>query len=232
MIRSHRRSCLARILSMPAVAAVLVTDPLLAAEPPPETIAAPPSQPALNPLAAVPLAEVTAFVARPLFNPSRRPYEPPPAPVIAVSAPTAPAAPDFRLIGTLQTSSGASARILDAARSSTRSVRTGEVIDGWLVAAIGASNVRLTRGEEAVELQLFQKGRPAAGLSAPVTPAVTPAAPVGAAGLTTASNGSAAPLPRSVSTRSLPSVVPAGGAAPQTPFALTFGTAQPTSAAK
>jgi hypothetical protein len=93
-------------------------------------------------------ASYPAIAMYPLFDPSRKPWQPPP--VVAVVAPVflppprpAPLAPrGYTLIGMVTTGSHATALLRGYAGTTVR-LTLGQMLDGWRVRAIGHGRVRL-----------------------------------------------------------------------------------------
>jgi hypothetical protein len=116
--------------------------------------------PALPPAPAFappPPEDFAELASRPLFAPSRRPPAPPVAPPAEAEAeptPAVAAAPLLAsLVGITITGEGRAALIaVPGARA--RWLREGEAFEGWRVEAILANAVRLSRGDEAAELEL------------------------------------------------------------------------------
>lgn len=99
-------------------------------------------------------------VDRPLFAPGRRsPAAVAPAPV--AEAPPEPP-PPVAANGVVLRSAGAVA-LLRLADERTVRAAEGEEVDGWLVAAIGAEGVRLSRGDKVLHLPV--RARAAGGMS-------------------------------------------------------------------
>ena len=138
---------------------------------------------AVNPLSRLDVTSLNALRERPPFAPTRRP----PAPqeeafaevVVAEVAP-----PQLELVGVLQVSGRSLAVLSDKAAGTTMSVASGDPVDGWDVAEIGADRIVLTQGDRTATFQLFEPGRvrsePAGG--------ATPAASIGREKLADASS--------------------------------------------
>lgn len=124
-----------------------------------------PGQEAPHPVLAISLPETPSGpwaeqVDRPLFAPGRRPPAPaPPAPV--AEAPPEPP-PPIAANGVVLRPAGAVA-LLRLADERTVRAAEGEEVEGWLVAAIGAEGVRLSRGDKVLHLPV--RARAAEGVS-------------------------------------------------------------------
>ncbi len=111
------------------------------------------------------LAERGAARERPLFSPSRRPPPPPqPALVAAVLPPTpqpvVSAAPDLRLVGIVAGTDAAMAMVRRTGEGRSRTLRVGDIVDGWRVSEIGPARLLLRVGEEAKAYALFASKLP------------------------------------------------------------------------
>ncbi len=105
-----------------------------------------------NPLAAIEVSGLTAWVQRPLFAPSRRPPPPPPPkaavvrPVAAVPAPAPkPPPPRYALIGVVSDGSRAIGLLRQEGKTASIMVEIGDSIGGWRVADIRPRSVLLER---------------------------------------------------------------------------------------
>ena len=103
--------------------------------------------------------EISATLARPLFNRDRRPFIPPrepePRPESAERAPEIKAeASDLMLLG-VSLGGGQSRALVVSQGSSGNWVRPGDTIDSWTVEEIRPNEVSLTRGNQKAELQLY-----------------------------------------------------------------------------
>jgi len=122
----------------------------------------------LNPLAEVSLDSLSGFRDRPLFVPNRRP----PAPVVAAIEPepepeslpepepvdTEPEVPAVKLAGILQIESDSVAVLRDDGAGTTLSVRVGDPVESWTVAAIGNASVTLELDGREHEIRIFEPG--------------------------------------------------------------------------
>jgi hypothetical protein len=113
---------------------------------------------------------VDLITARPLFSESRRPYEPPPAPVEEVMPETSSPGLPLELAGTYLTGTDQAALLMVAGGAPTW-LRKGEQIEGWQIEAIAQDRVELRREGRHQVLQLRDdiavstttRGRQAAG---------------------------------------------------------------------
>lgn len=110
--------------------------------------APPPLMPRLDPVPALPAAQVdpARFVAtleRPLFVPTRRP-PPPPAP--ASAPPAVDSLPPMRLMAVYGNAEGGG--ILAVVEGRVRRLKVGESLNGWAVGPVQRNSVELTRGSE------------------------------------------------------------------------------------
>jgi hypothetical protein len=131
--------------------------------PPPKAAPAAPAGDA--PFAMPPLADFAEFIARPLFNESRRPAA---VPTAALAVPSS----SFILIGIVLSSSGQHALIERGQPPKLERVTEGQEIDGWQVEAIRPDRVIIQRGTTREELK--PKDRPPKATTAPARPAATP----------------------------------------------------------
>lgn len=121
--------------------------------------AAPSSAP-LNPLSSLRPSDFQAFRERPLFTPSRRP--PPIVPSLPERAPPVRAEvedepPNVRLTGVVHGAAAPMAVLQRPDAGGTTTVRIGDDVEGWAVAAIDSVGVRLVRGTRAREYRLFAR---------------------------------------------------------------------------
>jgi hypothetical protein len=104
--------------------------------------------------------------ARPLFAPSRRPYEPPALPEAPVPLPVEVAPTPLQLIGVILTEQDRSALIQPLGGRRAIWVREGERLEGWMIEEIGRDRVLLRRDDlmETIALrpddQASQLGQP------------------------------------------------------------------------
>ena len=146
--------------------------------PAPEPGAAPTPQPVS--LALLPDYQIEGGVAarrdtieRPAFVPTRRPA---PAPVQEVPKPKMPRG-QFTLTGTAVVDQKQIAFLRETAGGKARSVRTGETINGVVVAEIKPDRVKLTLGDESEELVLRVAAGPRQTVQPPQPGAAGPAVP-------------------------------------------------------
>lgn len=110
---------------------------------------------------------------RPLFYPSRRPFEPAPAPVevlaveeviepAPVDAPSIPSLPTMRLVGISLAGSQRRALLGVADGTAVRWYSPGDNVEGWVLSAINQDTVILASGSDNFQLALypnFSRGR-------------------------------------------------------------------------
>lgn len=109
-----------------------------------------------------PAATLEAMVARPLFAPDRRPFDPGVevtalAPEIWTAEPgpeAGPAHPAVRFIGSIEEEAQLRALISDG--FNVRAIAEGEEIDGWVVVGIEPRRLTLGLDDERVELTIFE----------------------------------------------------------------------------
>lgn len=122
---------------------------------------------ALNPLGGLAAQSLSAIVERPLFNPTRAPAPaPPPAPVeeappVQVADPVVAAAPvnpeDFTFIAVASGDGERTAVLRWNPTGEVFHLRKGEAMLEWQVASIGARDVKLERGDQSLDLKLFDR---------------------------------------------------------------------------
>lgn len=172
--------------------------------------------PSGNPLWGIPMRQLSATVARPLFAPSRRP----PPPVVANVNRAAPPPPppkvvepeklQLSLVGTVAAGEAGIAIFLEQGGRNVLRLKTGEDHKGWILRAVQRREVVLEKGKETTVLSLpapdMKKG-PAVAPGVAVMPvAVVPGSP---------------PAPQLPSSPAVPAMFgqPAPAAAPRTnPF--------------
>jgi hypothetical protein len=118
------------------------------------------SVPSGNPLWAIPLRQLSATGARPLFAPSRRPAPPvvanvnraPPAPSTPPK-PAEPEKPQLSLVGTVAAGEAGIGIFLDQSKNVLR-LKTGEGHKGWILRAVQRRDVIFARGKETTVLSL------------------------------------------------------------------------------
>ncbi|MDX2159245.1 MAG: hypothetical protein SFW09_22295 [Hyphomicrobiaceae bacterium] len=113
-----------------------------------------------HPLGGLRLADLGETMARPLFEPSRRPpaRPPPPPPVVVDSGPkpSAALAPAFRLVGVV-TSGDRPLALLSAGGHRAQRVEVGDALGGWKVVRIAPAEVAMQRDGNEIVLRLFQR---------------------------------------------------------------------------
>lgn len=123
--------------------------------------AGPAGLPTGNPLAGVRLAELADTVGRPLFEPSRRPFErsrpaPAAAPVPIAKPAAPPEEPRFKLLGVIMDGSRSLALLATGDGRSQR-LEVGDAVDGWQVDSIKLSEVVLSRSGRKLRLSLSKR---------------------------------------------------------------------------
>jgi hypothetical protein len=108
------------------------------------------------------IGDFPAILAHPLFNPARS------SDASEAGTPAAPAGV-FMLLGVATTRGSASAILRDAA-GELRTLRLGESLDGWRLAAVGLESVVLTQGSLTQSLQV---GAPPRAATSPATQAAS-----------------------------------------------------------
>lgn len=109
-----------------------------------------------------PAATLEAMVARPLFTPDRRPFDPEVAFAdmpLEEWAPEpepegGPAQPAVRFIGSIEEEAQVRALVSDG--FNVRAIGEGEEVDGWVVVAIEARRLTLGLDDERLELTIFE----------------------------------------------------------------------------
>jgi hypothetical protein len=166
----------------PAVPTAPIVPPRATPTAKPETV------PSGNPLWGIPLRQLSATVARPLFAPSRRP----PPPVVAnvnrappASPPPKPAEPEkpqLSLVGTVATGEAGIGIFLEQGGKNVLHLKTGGNHKGWILRTVQRREVVLEKGSETAVLSLpapdMKKGATVApgGVVMPV--AAVPASPL------------------------------------------------------
>ena len=127
---------------------------------------------ALNPLMQVSISDAAAFLDKPLFSPSRKPFAPVVMPQFVTSAPLAvvPTVDHLELIGTIQTLQEISAQIKDDRTGITASLMKGDVVGDWTVTRIDGAMVELKQKGHMARLELFKKKDRPEARSASTTP--------------------------------------------------------------
>jgi len=111
-----------------------------------------------NPVAALPLDQLSTILDRPLFSPSRRPPPPPPPPVAQAPAPPPPP-PDLVLFGVVMDGEGARAVVRAGADKKILRAQIGDDIDGWKVSQIEGRKVVLSLDGRFATFKLFNDDR-------------------------------------------------------------------------
>jgi hypothetical protein len=117
----------------------------------PTVTAAPPSAPPLDvaerpaPPRAPAAAAAELIAARPLFSDTRRPYQPPPEPVMEAASEPGQSGLSLELAGTYLAGSDQAALLL-VAGGSPEWLRKGQLIDGWRIEDIAQDRVQLRKG--------------------------------------------------------------------------------------
>ncbi len=117
------------------------------------------------------------MVDRPLFDPSRKKYEPPAAPDVAPTddtpvavAPTDPTAP--QLLGVVSSSDSEAIVVVRNGDGEVVRLAQGEAVDGWRVVSIRPRGIEVERGGVTQSIDLPEPG------SAPATdPSADPSLP-------------------------------------------------------
>jgi general secretion pathway protein N len=113
-----------------------------------------------NPVAALPLDQLSTILDRPLFSPSRRPPAPPPPPVVQAPPPPAPPPPpDLVLFGVVMDGEGARAVVRAGADKKILRAQIGDDIDGWKVSQIEGRKVVLSLDGRFATFKLFNDDR-------------------------------------------------------------------------
>jgi general secretion pathway protein N len=114
---------------------------------------------AVNPLADWPADALAEVLDRPLFNPSRRPFKPPPviAPPPPLPAPEPVPEPlDITLTGVLLSKSGRLALLKENGSGKMLRLKEGQSFEEWTLEAVGLREVVLTGRGEHLTLRLFE----------------------------------------------------------------------------
>jgi general secretion pathway protein N len=127
----------------------------------------------LNPLSEITLESLSGFRDRPLFTPARRPPAPPqaepePEPDVAAVEPEPEPEPEVEipavtLSGVVEIDSDRVAMLRDPSGVSTLSVRVGDPVEAWTVAAIEDASIVLEYEDRRHEIRLFQPGEQGGG---------------------------------------------------------------------
>lgn len=137
---------------------------------------------ALNPLSEIGVDGLTGFRDRPLFTPSRRPPPPPPEVVVEPEPEPEPVAevepepeipadpPQVQLSGIVEIDQVAVAVLRDDAEETTMSVRVGDGVEDWTVAAIGDASITLELDGRRHEIKIFEPGGESGGRTAALPP--------------------------------------------------------------
>ncbi len=121
-------------------------------------------KPSINPLATVSLDQLRETLERPLFETSRRAYQPPPPPPAQAASrpPPAPRAPPpdpthFSLTGISSSADRTIALLKQKSSGRQLRVEVGEIIDGWSVEQISEREVVISKQGVQVILRLSRK---------------------------------------------------------------------------
>lgn len=130
-----------------------------------------PASPALGAFDAPPLAAFSAVTERPLFTPTRRPFQADPRPAAAPPAaapPEGPAPIEFSLVGVALSEGERVALVRRQEDGEVFRVTEGGEVLGWVAASIGRERAIFRRGdrEERLELEF--------GASSPAFPGMSP----------------------------------------------------------
>jgi hypothetical protein len=114
---------------------------------------------AVNPLGDWPAEALAEVLDRPLFNPSRRAYKPPPEPEPEPEAPEPVVEETLKLalIGVLLGENGRFAMLKEDGSGKILRLKEGQSLDDWTLAEVRLRDVVLVRGEERKTLKLFDK---------------------------------------------------------------------------
>lgn len=111
-----------------------------------------------NPLGGLALSDLSAITDRPLFEPSRRAYVVPAAPVVVAEVKTPPIDPNmFALIGVVTAKDQMTALIQHRASGRLIRLQQGGDIDGWIVAKIEQQAVTLQKSGAEITVSVFKK---------------------------------------------------------------------------
>jgi hypothetical protein len=131
-----------------------------------------------NPLWAISIRELAATQDRPLFLPSRRPPSPP---VVAIASappapplqpkPAEPERPPLLLIGTVAGEIGPIGIFLDQSTNCTISLRTGQMLYGWVLSAVRKREVILRKDQAIVLLPLSADAIAPVAVATPISEA-------------------------------------------------------------
>jgi hypothetical protein len=117
---------------------------------------------AVNPVGKQTLQSLSAISQRPLFAPTRRPFEPePPAPPPAQAPEPQAPPPNVTLVGVVKDPRELQALLRLGEKDFH--VRIGDDLSGWTVSDIGARSLVLTLGARSVSLALFPEKSPSSG---------------------------------------------------------------------
>lgn len=119
----------------------------------------PPAQLNQHPLEGLRLGDLGDTIARPLFEPSRRPVIAPSAP-LALIPPPPPIVADFatfRLIGTILGEGRATAVVVTQGRPQAVRVEVGDSVDTWTIERISRDEVVLTKNGRRQVLRTARK---------------------------------------------------------------------------
>jgi len=107
-----------------------------------------------------PLEEFSEIVERPLFNDTRRPFEPPSPETVAASPPPPPAPPPrITLLGVVVTPETRSALLLDELRHQFIRASVGMSVSGWELSEVSPDGVTLRQGQMTRQLDLLDEDK-------------------------------------------------------------------------
>jgi len=119
-----------------------------------------------NPLWEIPIRNLTATRARPIFSPSRRP--PPPiavaAPYVPPRLPVRPASPQLNLVGTVLNATDGIGVFLDQTNNNVVRLKTGDYHNGWILRSVQGREATLQSDRETVVLALPARGAERTGV--------------------------------------------------------------------
>ena len=133
----------------------------------------PPSEPAGNPLWAIPLSSLTATRERPLFLPTRRAPAPAVAGPVAVAPPppppppAEPEGPQLMLVGAIASESEGIAVFLDPSTNNIIRLKIGQDHAGWVLHSVKGREATLQKNQQTTRLALPLPGEVGAAPPAP-----------------------------------------------------------------
>ena len=114
---------------------------------------------------------------RPIFFPSRRPFEPPPAQVVATPPPPPkppPEDPRFVVDGILLSGPSRRAHVRQPHELDGRWHEAGQVIDGWKIVAIDATGIVLEQEDKSFAMYLYASDASAVSTIGPAAQGLAP----------------------------------------------------------